>query len=224
MKITWLGQAGLLFEKDGFRILIDPYLSDSVVRVNPKNYRRVPIDERFLKIQPDVFICTHNHLDHYDPDTAPVYLKREQPMTVLFPRSVFDAALPLKGVHNFVLFDRHTEWTEHGIRFRSVKAVHSDDAAVGVLIDDGEKNYYVTGDTLYSEEIFSDLHKPVDVLFLPINGVGNNMNMTDAARFAAKVGAKKTVPLHFGMFDELNPELFCCENRVIPKLYEEIPV
>ena len=50
------------------------------------------------------------------------------------------------------------------------------------------------------------------------------MNMTDAARFAAKVGAKKTVPLHFGMFDELNPELFCCENRVIPKLYEEIPV
>ena len=45
MKITWLGQAGLLFETDGKRILVDPYLSDSVRAINPKNYRRVPVDE-----------------------------------------------------------------------------------------------------------------------------------------------------------------------------------
>ena len=38
MKLTWLGQAGLLFETDGKKILIDPYLSDSVVKVNPLNY------------------------------------------------------------------------------------------------------------------------------------------------------------------------------------------
>ena len=44
MRVTYLGQAGLLFEKDGFKIIIDPYLSDSVEKVNPKNYRRVPVD------------------------------------------------------------------------------------------------------------------------------------------------------------------------------------
>ena len=30
MKVTWLGQAGLLIETNGTKIMIDPYLSDSV--------------------------------------------------------------------------------------------------------------------------------------------------------------------------------------------------
>ena len=29
MKITYLGQAGLLFEEDGFKIMIDPYYKSS---------------------------------------------------------------------------------------------------------------------------------------------------------------------------------------------------
>ena len=49
MNITWLGQAGLLFEKGNLKIMIDPYLSDSVGKVNPKNYRRIPVNENFLK-------------------------------------------------------------------------------------------------------------------------------------------------------------------------------
>ena len=32
MKITWLGQAGLLFEIEDKTIVIDPYLSDSVAK------------------------------------------------------------------------------------------------------------------------------------------------------------------------------------------------
>ena len=66
MKITWLGQAGLLFETDGKKIVIDPYLSDNVKNFEPQNYRRVPVDEAFLQIKPDVLIITHNHLDHLD--------------------------------------------------------------------------------------------------------------------------------------------------------------
>ena len=77
MKITWLGQAGLLMETGGKIILIDPYLSDSVAKVNPLNYRRVPVEEQFLYIKPDVIICTHNHLDHVDPETLKYYLAGE---------------------------------------------------------------------------------------------------------------------------------------------------
>ncbi len=37
MKITWLGQAGLLFfESNGIKLIVDPYLSDSVEKINPK--------------------------------------------------------------------------------------------------------------------------------------------------------------------------------------------
>ena len=57
MKITWLGQAGLLFETNGQTIVVDPYLSDSVAAVTPSFARRVPVDERFLKIKPDMEIC-----------------------------------------------------------------------------------------------------------------------------------------------------------------------
>ena len=59
-------------------------------------------------------------------------------------------------------------------------------------------------------------------MFLPVNGVGNNMNMTDASKFAKRVAARKTVPMHIGMFDALTACDFVCENKVIPKIYEEI--
>ena len=41
MKITWIGQAGLIFEIHNKIIVVDPYLSDSVEKINPLNFRRV---------------------------------------------------------------------------------------------------------------------------------------------------------------------------------------
>lgn len=222
MKVTFLGQAGLLLQTPQCTVMIDPYLSDSVEKVNPANYRRVPVDPRFFDIRPDVMIFTHNHLDHYDPETAPVFLKKYRGMTVLAPTSVWDSARREAPGHNYVLFDRHTRWTEYGLTFRAVKAAHSDRYAIGVIVDDGEKTYYITGDTLYNEEIFKDLPANIDVVFLPINGAGNNMNMTDAAAFFRKTGARKAVPIHTGMFDQLDAKLFPVEEKVVPTIYEEI--
>ena len=225
MKFTWLGQAGLLIESEKCTVMIDPYLSDSVAKVNPKNYRRVAAEERFFEILPDVMIFTHDHLDHFDPETAARFLEREEKaMTVLCPTSVWQKARKYGGAHNYVEFNRFTEWTEGDIRFSAVKAAHSDPFAIGVLIEalSEGKTYYVTGDTLYSREALSDLPENIDVIFLPVNGVGNNMNAADAARFASACGAKRAVPYHVGMFDEHTPEIFCGENRVIPKIYEEI--
>lgn len=221
MKCTWLGQAGLLFEKDGFQILIDPYFSDSVEKINPKNYRRTPVDEKYLKIRPNVMVFTHNHLDHYDPETVPYFLNSKSSVLVLAPRSVWDEVRKIGGNNNYVLFNRHSSWTEGGIRFTAVMAAHSDPTPIGVIIDDGEKKYYVTGDTLHNEEIFADLPDQIDTVFLPVNGVGNNMNMTDAARFAGRVGARRTVPIHIGMFDSLSADDFECDNKFIPEVYKE---
>lgn len=222
MKITWLGQAGLLLQKDGFTIMVDPYLSDSVAKVNPKNYRRQPIDPAVFDIQPDVMIFTHNHLDHYDPETVEKFISEDSRILVLAPRSVWDEVRKLGGGNNYVQFDRHTLWTQNGITFTAVKATHSDPDAIGVIIDDGRKKYYITGDTLYNTDIFPDLPADIYAVFLPINGVGNNMNMTDAARFAQAIRAQKTVPVHFGMFDQLSAESFDCPNKIIPTIYKEI--
>ena len=222
MKVTFLGQAGLLFQTGDMTVMLDPYLSDSVEKINPRHYRRQPVDKRLFDIKPDVMIFTHNHLDHYDPETVKHFITADSHVVVLAPKSVWDEVRKIGGENNYVLFNRHTSWMEDGIRFTAVKAEHSDPTPIGVIVDDGEKRYYVTGDTLYNEEIFEDIPENIYALFLPINGVGNNMNMTDAARFAKRVNAQKTVPVHIGMFDELSGDKFNVKNKVIAEIYKEI--
>ncbi len=222
MKVTFLGQAGLLFEKNGFKIMIDPYFSDSVSKINPKNYRRIEIDKSFYDIQPDVMVFTHNHLDHYDPDTVSHFITRDSKLVVLAAASVWSEVRKIGGDNNYVMFNRHTVWTEGEVTFTAVKAEHSDRAAIGVIIDDGGKKYYITGDTLYNEEIFEDVPDDIYALFLPVNGAGNNMNAADAARFAERINADKNIPIHIGMFDELTPDIFICKNKLEIKVYEEV--
>ena len=222
MKIIWLGQAGLLFIKNGFKIMIDPYLSDSVEKINPASFRRQAVDESLFEIKPDVMIFTHNHLDHYDPETVCRFISADTNRVVLSPASVWQEVRKIGGGNNYIQFNIHTVWTENGIKFTAVKAEHSDISAIGVIIDDGDKKYYVTGDTLYNEEIFGDIPNDIYAVFLPVNGVGNNMNMTDAARFAKRINAERTVPMHIGMFDEITADEFDCENKIIANIYEEI--
>lgn len=222
MKITFLGQAGLLFEFDGVRVMVDPYLSNSVEKVEPKNYRRQPINESCFDIKPDILILTHNHLDHTDPETLEKLFLRHGGICVLASYNAWQTVRKFGGDNNYIMFNRGTVWTEKGIKFEAVYAEHSDDKAVGVIISYGGRNYYITGDTLYNKRVINDINIPVDVVFLPINGVGNNMNMTDAAHFAEEIKAKTAVPIHFGMFDSLNADDFNFKNRVIPEIYKEI--
>ena len=222
MKIVWLGQAGLWLDTGRTRVMIDPYLSDSVKAINPANWRRVPVDESLFDLKPDVMVFTHNHLDHYDPETVERFIGADTGLTVLSPSSVWGEVRKFGGNNNYVLFDRHTLWTQNDISFYAVKAQHSDAHAIGVVIQAEGMTYYVSGDTLYSTEIFADLPEDIDVAFLPVNGVGNNMNMADAAAFAKKIGAKKVVPLHIGLFDEMTADGFACEGKVIPQFYKEI--
>lgn len=226
MKYTFLGQAGLFIESGEVKIIVDPYLSDSVFKVNPKSYRRQPIDKSCFDIEPDLLLITHNHLDHYDPESAPVFLAKEKPITVLGPTSVWNEARKNGGNHNYVEFNAGTEWTEKGLRFTAVRAVHSDHCAIGFVIEElcsGERAY-ITGDTLYSSALLDGLPSGLDVIFLPINGAGNNMNATDAARLARESGARVAVPIHFGMLDDLDASGFDYPNAVIPEIYKEIKI
>lgn len=223
MKITWLGQAGLLFETCEKTVLIDPYLSDNVKNFQPQNYRRVPVNERFLNIKPDVIVITHNHLDHLDRETLKYYLTEDANCLVLAPNGSWQELRSFGGNSNYVLFNAGTEWSEGELRFTAVVAEHSDPNAIGVILSAEGKDYYVTGDTLYNERVFSSLpNRTPYVVFLPINGVGNNMNIRDAERFAVRVGAEYVVPIHIGMFDEMNAEHFKVPNKIIPTIYQEI--
>ena len=222
-KIVFLGQAGLYVETDGLKIIIDPYLSNSVEKINPEKHRRQPIEETWFKVKPNVLLFTHDHLDHYDEDTVKNYLSKDTEITILSPRSVWEKVRLFGGKNNFVLFDAGTIWTEKGVQFQAVKAEHSDRNAIGIILMIGKERYYITGDTLYSERVLQSLPKrKITAVFLPINGEGNNMNATDAARFAKRLKAKWVVPVHFGLFDALTGNELDLKNVKIPHIYQEI--
>ena len=222
MKVTWLGQAGLLFETDNKIIIVDPYLSDSVEKIEPQNKRRVPVDKSFFDIKPDIIVLTHNHLDHTDPDTLKHFISQSGNMTILASGNAWNTVrAKFGGNNNYVMFNRHSEWTEGNIKFTAVKAEHSDEHAIGFIMEAEGKKYYVTGDTLYNKRIFSDLPEGIDYVFLPVNGRGNNKNMEDGKRFCEQIGAK-AIPMHCGLFDDLDMNKFGYENKVIPEFYKEI--
>ena len=213
MKITWLGQGGLLLENESVRVMVDPYATDSVSEKDPKKHRRYPFDEAFLDTDPDFILITHEHLDHLDPKTVETLLARStKPVTFLAPDNAYRRLREFGGEHNYVMLNPHSVWSERGLTFYAVHAEHSDRTAVGFIIDDGERTYYVSGDTLYNydviDEVLELVEDGVDYAFLPINGKGNNMNAKDAADFAYEIGAKCAIPIHYGLFDELTPDAF----------------
>ncbi len=225
MNVTWITQAGLIFENEKITVMVDPYLSNSVAQtLDPSKERRIPVDESVFDVRPDVIIITHEHLDHLDPDTLKRFLCREgKPITVLAPYNAYMKVREFGGPHNYVLLNPHSVWSEGGVTFYAVSAEHSDRCAAGYIIDDGKRTYYVSGDTLYNYDVIDDVielcEDGVDYAFLPINGVGNNMNIRDAADFACEIGAKCAVPIHYGLFDNIDPRDFDFDNTLILEPY-----
>ena len=142
---------------------------------------------------------------------------------MLAPENAYRKLLEIGGDHNYVLLAPHSVWSEGGLTFYAVSAEHSDRTAAGYIIDDGLRTYYVSGDTLYNYEVIDDVielcEDGVDYAFVPINGKGNNMNARDAADFVSEIGAKCGIPLHYGLFDDIDPKEFDFENTIILKPY-----
>jgi hypothetical protein len=159
-------------------------------------------------------------LPYIKSETMLHFLSREgDPITVLAPENAYKKLLEFGGDHNYVLLAPHSVWSEGEVTFYSVHAEHSDRTAAGFIIDDGENTYYVSGDTLYNYDVIDDVldlvPDGVGYAFLPINGVGNNMNAQDASDFAYEINAKIGVPLHYGLFDSISPESFDFDERLI---------
>ena len=224
MFVTWITQAGLVFENDRISVMVDPYLSNSVGDKNPLKNRRIPVNEEVFSRIPDVLIITHDHLDHLDPETLVKFLgQSDKAITVLAPYNAYKRLVEFGGPHNYVMLNPHSVWSEAGITFYAVHAEHSDRCAAGFILDDGKHTYYVSGDTLYNYEVIDDVldlcEDGVDYAFLPINGAGNNMNIIDAADFAEEIGAKCAVPIHYGLFDDVNPKDFDFDAKLILEPY-----
>ena len=226
MKITWLGQGGIAFENENVKVIVDPYATDSVGEKDAKKHRKYPFDNLFLDMDPDLILITHEHLDHLDPGTVQEFISRStKEITFLAPENSYRRLREFGGDHNYVMLNPHSVWSEHGLTVYAVHAEHSDRTAVGFIIDDGERTFYISGDTLYNydviDEVLELVEDGVDYAFLPINGKGNNMNARDAADFAYEIGAKCAIPVHYGKTDDTTPDEFDFEDRIILEPFVE---
>ena len=194
MKVTWLGGAGLLFEGENARILVN-CAEEGIADV--------------LLFTSACYLC---------PERVAAVLKKNPDAVVLASRSAYAALSDLADDYNITPLSPHSVFSEKGITFYAVRSECADEKASGFILDDGKKTYYVSGDTLYNYEVLDDVlelvEDGVDYAFLPINGRGGSMNAKDAADFAYELGAENAVPLYYGARPG-NPDEFDFEEGKI---------
>lgn len=177
MKVTWLGDAGLSFENDRARVFVN-------------------------SAQEGADILLFTSACHLSVDAVAAVLEKNPEALVLACRSAFDALAALSEKYNIVPISAHSVYSEKNVTFYAVRAEGADKDAAGFIIDDGNRTYYVSGETLYNYDVLDDVlelvEDGVNYAFLPINGRGGCMNAKDAADFAYELGAEHAIPLWYG--------------------------
>lgn len=209
MKITWLTQGSFLFESNGIRILVDPYMSDCLETEGLK--RMVEFTLLFEELKPDMLICTHDHLDHLDPETVKKIAEMYPECIIAGPKSCYDHFKKLEIAESRIkLLKRGKAYVLSNIKITPVTAIHSDSEAVGIVIETEGKKLYLSGDSLYAAELVNDFTKNCDCILICINGRLGNMTINDALKISKAVKAVTALPMHYGLFAEntVNPQPF----------------
>lgn len=221
-RLWWLGQSGYLLQWNGKRILIDPYLSDSLTKKYAETDKpHIRMSE--LVVKPEllrnisVVTSSHNHTDHLDGKTLIPVLKNNPDIKFIIPeanrnfvadRVQCDIDFPL-GMNDGVSI------SIDGFTFIGIPAKHNELVRdengnckfMGFVIQFGEYTIYHSGDTLWFEGMV-ELLQPfdVDIALLPINGnkserkVAGNLDCEEAVALGKAICATYVIPCHYDMF------------------------
>ncbi|MGV8096427.1 MAG: MBL fold metallo-hydrolase [Mangrovibacterium sp.] len=208
--LFYLGQAGFCIKTpDGNVIVIDAYLSDACERLFGFK-RMIPAVLGAGELNADLYLSTHSHADHLDPDVLPVVVKN--PETFFIGSPDCEELYKQNKLPNsrYKILKEGEEWNHKGIRVRAVFADHGHLApdAVGFLLSIEGIKIYHTGDTCFApDKIKTSLNTDVDIMIVPINGQYGNMNAAEACRLSVVVKPEILIASHFWMFLE-----HVCEN------------
>ena len=220
--LWWLGQSGYLLQWRGKRVLIDPYLSDSLTKkYGATDKPHIRMSE--LVIKPEllkgitIVTSSHNHTDHLDAETLKPVLKNNPGIKFVIPEANRQFVSERVGCEkNFPMgLTDGGQLTIDGFTFHGIPAAHNkierDESGnckyMGYVIRFEKYAIYHSGDTLWFNNMV-DLLKPfdVDIALLPINGnrpdrrVAGNLDCKEAAILGLEIGAKKVIPCHYDLF------------------------
>jgi len=222
--ITYLGQEGFLFQHDGISVAIDPYLSYSgdLAPGSPENFWRRNYPPPVLPsemVNVDLVLCTHDHLDHTDPETLLGIADASPRCDFAGPRSsvatMIRAGLSPDRVRTL---NAGEPFSFGGATIHPIAAAHEEyerDAGgyhryLGYVLVWNGITIYHAGDTIPTDQLRTDVGRfEIDLGFLPINGrdaarrelgIVGNMTCEEAAEFATSQGFGMAVPMHYDLY------------------------
>lgn len=223
LNLWWLGQSGFLVQWRNHHLLLDPYLSDSLTKKyadtdkpHVRMTARVIEPERLDFI--DVVTSSHNHTDHFDPETLGPLRLVNPALQIVLPeanRKLAGERLATDPSGFIGLDDGQTK--EVGcFRITGIASAHEsierDEEGhcqfLGYVIQAGPFTFYHSGDTIWYGGMVDRLkHWQLDLALLPINGraserrVAGNLDGQEAAALAKAINARCVIPCHYEMFE-----------------------
>lgn len=219
--LFWFGQAGFWIETGAHRVLIDPYLSDSLARKyagTPHDHRRMmapPLSVQGLP-RPDLVLVTHAHTDHMDPETLGPLAQRFPDLPFVVPEARRDIARERIGGKLIGIDADESLSPLPGLKITALPAAHEAlerDAFgrhvfLGYLIETEGMRIYHSGDSIPFPGLAERLAalRP-DIALLPVNGrdadrlsqgIPGNFTLAEALDLAADI--PWLVAHHWGMF------------------------
>ena len=237
--IWWLGQSGFLIQWNGQRVLLDPYLSDSLTKKYDGTAKpHVRMSERVLDPELitniSIVSSSHNHTDHLDAETLIPLFRNNPGIRFIIPEAnrqfVADrvncpAGFPI-GLNAGASYS-FNQFTFYGLPAKHNEIERDENGncrCMGYLIKFGKWKIYHSGDTLWFDEMI-DILKPlhIDLALLPINGndpsrgVAGNLNCKEAAQLGKTIQARAVIPCHYDMFqfNTANKEDFIQEAQSV---------
>ncbi len=221
--LYWLGQAGFWIETGSHRLLIDPYLSDSLAikyAGKPNDHKRMmppPIPVEALP-RPDLVLVTHAHTDHMDPMTLAPLHARFPDLPFVVPAASEEAARMRIGTDaQLILTDAGAELAPlPGLQLTVFPAAHETFALdeqgrhpfLGYGITAAGLRLYHSGDSIPFDALPGLLAGfAPQIALLPVKGrdatrlaagIPGNFTLSEALRLAD--GIPYLIPHHFDMF------------------------
>lgn len=203
LAVTWWGHSSTTVELGAIRIGTDPLFADRLLHL-----RRHTPTPTHAATGLDLVLVSHLHLDHLHAPSlarvaasAPIVVPRgAMPfLSALRGRTVIEAEpgdrLQLAGVEVEVLSARHDG--------RRNPLSRQDAPALGFRVIGEAGSFWYPGDT-GTDPRMADV-EPVDLALVPIGGWGptlgdDHMGPEEAAQAVNLVGARWSVPVHYGTF------------------------
>ncbi|MDW5265988.1 MULTISPECIES: MBL fold metallo-hydrolase [Acidobacteriaceae] len=207
--IWYLGQNGfLLKDATGPLIGIDLYLTnscaDKFAQLPYRLDRQLPIFIEPEDLDIDVFITTHSHDDHADPETIR-RLTKTRTSSFLGPfdsmRVYQECGIPLSScrlIHPGEMVSIGSSVTVQATFALPTDATDLNHTGMLFQFSNGI-SFYNSGDTAYSEGLTSLLPTDVEICAICINGGFHNLSPMQAATIAKAIRPRVVLPCHYDM-------------------------